>query len=110
MEGNALSEQMSHEASIKTRFTHLYLLLKSTHFITDNAVWRRWNWLSKFRAAICSLMEKLCAQQDNDRWGRLQLCDRRRNYVTDTLHEVAAKRVGLPLAPILPRHSPCDGF
>jgi hypothetical protein len=110
MEVNALSEQMSHEASIKTRFTHLYLVLKSTHFITDNAIWRRWNWLSKFRATICSLMEGLRAQQDNDKWGRLQLCDSRLNYVTDTLQEVDAQRVGLPFVPVLLKLSPCDGF
>jgi hypothetical protein len=41
-------------------------------------------------------MEKLRAQQDNDRWGRLQLCDWRLNYVTDTLQEVDAQRVRLP--------------
>jgi len=40
-------------------------------------------------------MEELRAQQDNDKWGRLQLCDRRLNYVTDTLQEVDAQRVGL---------------
>jgi hypothetical protein len=108
MEVKALSEQMSHEASIMTRFTHLHLVLKSSHFITDNAIWRRRNWLSKFRATICSLMEELRAQQDNDRWGRLQLCDWRLNYVTDTLQEVDAQGVGLTFTETL--SSPSDGF
>ena len=101
MEVNALREQMSHEASIKTRFTRLYLVLKSTHFIANNAIWWRWNWLSKFRATICSLMEELRAQQDNDRRGRLQMCDSRLNYVTDTIQEVDAQRVGMPFVPVL---------